>query len=184
MNFIVFDLEATCWEDDTQLKRHTQEIIEIGAVLILENGEEDGSYQSFVRPKHHPNLSNFCMNLTSITQIDVNRAGFFPDVIEDFKEWFDFYDEEEEYRLCSWGAFDKKALERDCRLHGLDPDWCEHHINLKQQYASFKGLRKEIGLKSAVEREGFEFEGTHHRAISDAENLAKIFVKYLNLWEI
>jgi inhibitor of KinA sporulation pathway (predicted exonuclease) len=39
-----------------------------------------------------------------------------------------------------------------------------------------------MGLKSAVEREGFEFTGTHHRGIDDAENLAKIFVQYLGLW--
>jgi inhibitor of KinA sporulation pathway (predicted exonuclease) len=37
-------------------------------------------------------------------------------------------------------------------------------------------------MNKALEREGFEFEGTMHRGIDDAVNLAKIFCKYLNLW--
>jgi inhibitor of KinA sporulation pathway (predicted exonuclease) len=32
-------------------------------------------------------------------------------------------------------------------------------------------------MKGALEREGISMEGTHHRGIDDARNIAKIFVK-------
>jgi 3'-5' exoribonuclease 1 len=47
----------------------------------------------------------------------------------------------------------------------------------------FKRMKQPIGLKKAVVREGFEFTGIHHRGISDAENLAKIFAKHLDVWQ-
>ena len=74
-------------------------------------------------------------------------------------------------------------LIQDCELHDMDSDWVsEHHINLKRQYQELKRLRRPRGLKRAVEKEGFEFTGIHHRGISDAENLAKIFIKHRDMW--
>ena len=179
MNFVIFDLEATCWENG--LEGRTQEIIEIGAVLLNEERELIGRYDRFIRPTVHPLLSDFCRQLTSISQLDVNRADLFPEVVEDFMEWFGYHDDEE-YLLCSWGHFDRRALERDCKLHGLESEWTDRHISLKHQYQEIRRLPKGPGLKSTVEREGFEFEGTHHRADSDAENLAKVFLKYYDVW--
>lgn len=179
MNFIVYDLEATCWEVD--IPGRIQEVIEIGALKINEYGETESQFSSFVRPRENPLLSDFCRRLTTISQIDVNRADDFPTVIADFIDWIG-YNDDEEYLLCSWGFFDQKAFERDCRLHRLDADWCRPHISLKHQYNDINRLAKPIGLRRAVEREGFDFTGTPHRGISDAENLAKIFVKYQDIW--
>jgi inhibitor of KinA sporulation pathway (predicted exonuclease) len=111
MNYIIYDLEATCWEDDG--KSRVQEIIEIGAVKMDARGRVDSRFTSFVRPKFYPMLSDFCRRLTSITQIDINQAAKFPEVVEEFKEWIGFYDGDE-YLLCSWGFFDQQALARDC----------------------------------------------------------------------
>lgn len=180
MNFIIYDLEATCWEGRPLSK--TQEIIEIGAVLVDRYGEEKGSFNRFVQPIVNPVLSPFCKELTTISQEDVQRAERFPSVIEDFQDWAEIFDEE--YLLCSWGNFDKKMLINDCILHDLEYDWVEdYHINVKQQYKEIKRLNRPRGLKRAVESEGFEFTGIHHRGISDAENLAKVFAKYLDMWQ-
>lgn len=179
MNFIIYDLEATCWQGNP-LSR-TQEIIEIGAVKVNSYGEETGSFEQFVQPILHPRLSAFCTELTSIEQRQIDRAKDFIEVVEYFQDWAEIF--EEDYMLCSWGGFDRRMLIQDCHLHDLDIDWIEdHHINIKKQYHDIKRLRKPRGLKRTVEKEGFEFTGIHHRGISDAENLAKIFVKYLDVW--
>jgi 3'-5' exoribonuclease 1 len=179
-NYIIYDLEATCWENIPP--GYVQETIEIGAFRVNHYGEIRGKFNRFVKPVVHPNLSPFCRDLTSITQLDVNRADTFPVVIEEFLEWARI--EDEDYTLCSWGSFDKKMFISDCRLHRLDSEWAELHANLKDQYMSMKQLRRSIGLRKAVEREDILFTGAHHRGISDAENLTKLFLKYLGYWTV
>lgn len=181
MTYIVFDLEATCWEG--QSSAAVQEIIEIGALKINSFGEHIGTFNAFVRPVLHPNLSVFCKQLTTIDQISINRANLFPIVVEDFQEWAGVFDNEEPM-FCSWGSFDKNMLIQDLTLHQLDVEWIsESHLNLRRQYHDMRKWHTYKGLKKVVEFEGFEFTGTYHRAISDAENLAKIFVKHIDAWQ-
>ena len=67
-------------------------------------------------------------------------------------------------------------------LHKLDTDWLQYYVNLKTQYDNLKGGVVKGNLKKIVAKEGFTFTGIQHRAISDAENLAKIFLKYFDEW--
>ncbi len=159
-----------------------QEIIEIGAVKLDRFGELEGQFNRFIRPVLNPNLSLFCRQLTSIDQISINRARPFPEVVKDFQDWIEV-DDGEEYLLCSWGGFDKRMLVQDCQLHRLESDWALPHLNLKQQYHQIKRLKTYKGLKKVVELEGFEFTGVYHRGISDAQNLAKVFLKHLDEWQ-
>lgn len=180
MNYIVFDLEATCWRGYPP--KGITEIIEIGALKVNRYGEVADTFSKFIRPVVNPLLSGFCKNLTSISQTDVDRAQTFPRVIEAFVDWAEVY--EEDYYLCAWGSDDVSLLRNDCRLHEVDHDWVYNFVNLKKSYKHLKGLKNASGLKATVKREGFEFTGLHHRAISDAENLAKLFIKYIEDWSI
>ncbi len=141
MNYIIFDLEATCWNGYTPDR--TSEIIEIGAVKINGFGEVKGEYNRFVKPILHPILSPFCKELTHIEQGDVDKAKSFENVIDEFKDWIGVYDDEN-YLLCSWGRFDKTMLITDCQLHDLESEWCEEHINLKKHYREIRKLSKPI----------------------------------------
>jgi inhibitor of KinA sporulation pathway (predicted exonuclease) len=157
------------------------EIIEIGAVRINEYGEVLSRFERFVRPTVNPLLSGFCKKLTSITQEQVDGARPFDKVIDEFIEWSDIRDNGN--YICSWGNNDRKLLFDDCELHRLDSEWLCKYVNLKNQYDQLKGSRNMKGtLKKIVQKEGFEFTGIPHRAISDAENLAKIFLKYFDEW--
>ena len=179
MNFIVYDLEATCWPNrPSSLK---QEIIEIGAYRLTGEGEVTGSFQAFVRPIVHPMLSPFCRELTGITQPQVNSADKWPEVHDDFLDFIGYYDDEE-YLLCAWGGWDAKQLAKDSRLHGLDDDWTAPSIDCKRQYARIKRLKKPYGLAKSLRLEGYEWEGDQHRAIDDARNLVKLFGAYLDEW--
>lgn len=179
MNFIVFDLEATCW--DGAPDHMVQEIIEIGALKLNRFGEEEGRFSMLIRPILNPVLSTYCKNLTTIDQIEINRANTFPVVIDAFLDWVEADDDE--YVLCSWGGKDKLLLLQDCQLHHYEDDWVEDHLNVRKQYHELKKLRRRRSLKHSIEVEGFEFTGQQHRALADAENLAKIFFKYLDLWQ-
>lgn len=178
MNYIIFDLEATCWEG---VRTDKNEIIEIGALLINEQIEIVSEFEQFVKPVKNPILSDFCTELTSIQQRDVDNAPYFDEALKLFKEWFQA--DKEPYLLCSWGFYDRKQLRSDCEIYGLDDKWTKPHISLKHQHAKIKGLKRAIGMKTALEEEGFELDGTHHRGIDDARNIAKIFLKYFDKWE-
>lgn len=178
MNFIVFDLEATCWRG--RPPKGITEIIEIGAVKIDVYGDHIDSFSRFVRPVVNPLLSGFCTHLTSITQDQVDSADTFDRVAEDFLNWGLIY--EDDYILLSWGQDDSMLLRNDCRLHDIEDDWTYRYVDLKKSYSKLRNLKHASGLKSTVKKEGFEFTGLHHRAISDAENLAKVFVKNIEEW--
>ncbi len=183
MKYIIYDLEATCWRG--RPPKGVNEIIEIGAVKVNRYGEVVSAFDKFIKPLVNPVLSSFCTYLTSITQEQVDSAKLFDVVVNQFQDWInDEEDEEEEYALCAWGKFDKQLLINDHNLHKLEYDWLERHADIKTQYHQLKNMRKHGGLKATVKKEGFEFDGIHHRAIADAENLAKIFIKYLDDWVV
>jgi inhibitor of KinA sporulation pathway (predicted exonuclease) len=178
MIYIVVDLEATCWEDRS---KSPNEIIEIGAVMVNEYKEQISEFDTFVKPIIHTQLSDFCTQLTSITQTLVDSAPLFPQAIAGFQNWITSHSDE--YVLCSWGFYDKKQFENDCLLHNLPADWIKAHWSIKHQYSKIKNM-KPMGMEQALAKELLTLEGTHHRGIDDAKNIAKIFIKYFDHWGI
>ncbi len=174
MNYIIFDLEATC-DDKHKIKN---EIIEIGAVKINDNLEVVEEFQRFVRPVINIKLTDFCKNLTKISQQDVDDANTFDYVIQEFKEFIG-----DNYKLCSWGFYDKSQLLSDCEIHLENKNWIKNHISLKHQHQKINNLKKGLGMSGALKMEKLVLEGTHHRGIDDARNIAKIFIKNFNGWE-
>ncbi len=181
MNYIIFDLEATCWENK-QEHRGENETIEIGAIMINEKKEIVSEFCSFVKPVRNPMLTDFCTELTSIRQDDVDSAKKFNEVIEEFKSWITSSGQDD-YILCSWGFYDRRQLERDLDIYDVDKEWIKKHISLKHQYPAIKGFKKRIGIKNALEKEGITFTGRHHRGIDDARNISKIFIRYFYKWD-
>lgn len=94
MNYIIVDLEATCEKDN---KAFQNEIIEIGAVKVSETLQALDKFSSFVKPILNPVLSDFCKELTSITQEDIDKADTFPLVFQRFLDWIG----KESYVICS-----------------------------------------------------------------------------------
>ena len=178
INHIILDLEASCWKDRSVKKQN--EIIEIGAIKVDGNGKIISEFSEFVKPKLNPELSNFCKELTTIEQSDIDSADTFDKVLDRFTKWIKL---DEPYILCSWGFYDKNQFAKDCDLHKLDKNWLNNHISLKHQYANIKKLDKAIGMEGALKLEGFELDGTHHRGIDDARNILKIFKANIDKWE-
>jgi inhibitor of KinA sporulation pathway (predicted exonuclease) len=178
MNFIILDLEATCWQGNDM--NRTQEIIELAAYSVNGYREWVDSFQRFIKPVQHPRLSTYCMELTTITQDQVSKAKIFEHVFPLFQEWLEGHDQPQ--LICTWGAKDMEIIKSECKAHDIDDTSLPDAINLKSQYADFQNLGKEVGLQKALEFTGIEFEGTPHRAIDDAYNTAQLFLHYLDQW--
>jgi inhibitor of KinA sporulation pathway (predicted exonuclease) len=165
--YLVVDLEATC-DDLGSIPRHESEIIEIGAVLV--HGDSlaiIGELSVFVRPLLHP-ITPFCTELTTITPDQVANALLFPAAaarVAAFGAGALF---------CSWGNYDRNQLAADARRHGIAPPLGSDHWNLRDAYTQVFGKRRGVGTRAALASCGLAFEGTRHRGIDDARNIARM----------
>ena len=162
-DFVVVDVECTCW----QQQKHPHEIIEIGAVLYRPGVGIVSDFQTYVRPKNRPEISQFCTDLTGIEQDDIEDAPSFPVALSHLslfggKEMF----------MVSWGDFDRNQFLKDCRNHYLEVPFVGH-LNLRRLYTARYNTGM-ISLAEAVEHSGLSFEGRQHSGLDDAVMTAKL----------
>jgi inhibitor of KinA sporulation pathway (predicted exonuclease) len=170
-HFMVVDLEATCCDKKT-IQRHEMEIIEIGAVMVdAKNLTAVSEFQTFIKPLRNPILTEFCQQLTSITQAEVDRAETYPDAIAHFKQWQFQYSN---FIFGSWGNYDRKQFEQDSKFHKIPYPIASEHINLKHLFTVNQNLKKRYGMAKALKLVGLDLVGTHHRGIDDARNIARL----------
>lgn len=169
---LVIDPEATCCDQDS-VPQQEMEVIQIGAVLATLSGEVLGEWSSHVRPIRHPVLTEFCMQLTGISQFDVDAADTFPAVIARLVKWMEDSCNAVDC-WASWGAYDHHQLQQDLAFHGVP--WClpSTHLNLKAVFAKHFRLKRRPALSAALALVGLEFSGTPHNALDDASNAAKL----------
>lgn len=171
-DLIVCDLEATCWDDATS--KDQMETIEIGAVRIRA-GQAFNEFSSFIKPHVHPRLSEFCRNLTTIEQTDVDQAEPFSEVFDRFVQWMG----NEPYIFCSWGRYDLGQLQLDASRAGLPwPSALNRHLNVKHAFAQWRQVSA-CGMERALKLAGLPLLGTHHRGIDDARNIAQLLLMML-----
>ncbi|MCB9545227.1 MAG: exonuclease domain-containing protein [Myxococcales bacterium] len=174
--YLVIDLEATC-DDGPLVPRGQMEIIEIGAVLV--DGADlipIATFQTFVRPVRHPRLTPFCVGLTTIQQADVDAAPRFPEALAALTRFMQQGQPpgDPPPLFASWGRYDRGQFELDARLHGVTLPFGGEHLNLKQAFSDRLGTRKLFGMHRALARSGLRLDGTHHRGLDDARNIAKL----------
>jgi inhibitor of KinA sporulation pathway (predicted exonuclease) len=168
--YLVIDLEATC-DEGHRIPRERTEIIEIGAVLVDANSLQIvDELQTFVKPLIHPVLTAFCTELTSITQGQVEKAPTFPLAIERLRAFIG----ETPAKFCSWGDYDKHQFAREAERNRVTLPFTYGHLNLKQAFSERLGEARRYGLGQALRRAGLRFEGTAHRGIDDARNIARL----------
>ena len=165
------DLEATCHEEQTEENKRNMEIIEIGAVIVNDAFEEISRFSSFARPVRNPILSAFCTQLTGIKQQDVDEADLFPAVNKKFYDWLT---QELPDVWLSWGQYDFNQMNKDCKYHNVFyPLKYVTHLNAKTEYERER-QKSAKGLSTTMRIERVPFVGSHHRALDDALNLAKL----------
>jgi len=173
--WLVVDLEATC--DRRGFPRDHMETIEVGAVLVESRKLRPvAEFQTFVRPVVRPWLTPFCTELTSITQADVDAAPVFAEAMARWDDWLCAHtqDGRQAAVLASWGRYDRDQLRKDARRARCPlPSFGTAHVDLKTEFASAAAIKR-CGMARALGMVGLPLEGTHHRGIDDARNIAKL----------
>lgn len=175
-HLLIIDVEATCC-DDGLFSREEMEVIEVGAVVIDPSSEWSvvAEFESMVRPVTHPDLTDFCLTLTGITQSEVDSADTFDVVYRTLVGCVGCKDSV----WLSWGGFDRDIIHRECDRYGLDAKSIGNkHVDLSRAFTQLTGRRR--GHRRAMKHFGIEIEGQHHRGLSDARNVAKLVPHIVN----
>ena len=167
---LVIDLECTCWENNEPPEGQQQEIIEIGiCTLHMESLERLDRHCIFVRPEVST-VSPFCTELTSITPDQVVDGTSFADACSFLHKELHSKDR----MWASYGDFDRRHFEMQCHRTGVPYPFGPTHLNVKNLFALMHGLPRELGLNEALDYLGLEREGTAHRGVDDAWNIAAL----------
>lgn len=173
---LVIDVESTCWEyPEVQGRDEISEIIEIGiAEVDIKNLTIIKNSSILIKPQRSK-VSKFCTKLTTLTQTDLNKGILFQDAISELKNNYS----SENRTFISWGDYDRKMFERNCRDYGVKYPFGPRHMNLKNTFTTLYGLDREPGMDTALQHLGMKLEGTHHRGVDDAKNISNILLHTL-----
>ena len=168
------DVEATCWETNPPPDQ-TSEIIEVGVCLLdVGSGERCQRESILVRPTRSK-LSAFCTQLTSIAPEQVEQGTSFEDACRILRTRF----KTKERVWASYGDYDRSMFELQCKSYEVEYPFGARHINVKTLFAATFGLKQETGLSKALDLLGVPLEGTHHRGVDDAWNVASILSRIM-----
>ena len=167
---IIIDLEATCWNGKIP-DGQVNEIIEIGICVLDTNTGEVTQNEGILINPERSEISDFCTGLTTITQALLDAEGIsFVAACTKLREEYN----PKQYTWASYGQYDLNMLKRQCKLRNMEYPMGAHHINVKTTFSEVKGIRKKVGMKGALQILDIPLDGTHHRGIDDARNIAKI----------
>lgn len=174
MKHVVVDLEMNPVSREFREVRRklNEEVIEIGAVRLDENFQQEAEFQCYVKPEYGP-IKKHITSLTGITQAMVADKKTYAACFQDFVDWVG----EEETKIYSWSMSDIKQLRSECRykLPDFDIEWLNARwVDLQQEFDDRLGLHNSLALKHALGAMDHKFEGTQHTALADAINTSAI----------
>ncbi|NWH28861.1 ERI2 exoribonuclease, partial [Grus americana] len=167
--------------------------VEFPAVLLnTSTGEIESEFHTYVQPQEHPFLSEFCRELTGITQNQVDEGIPLNICLSQFLKWVQKIQKEKkiifssdipslaasEAKLCTfvtWTDWDLGVcLQYECKRKQLrKPDILNSWIDLKATYRAFYN-RKPKGLSGALQDLGIAFAGREHSGLDDSRNTARL----------
>ena len=172
---LALDFEATCISNK---QIEPQEIIEFPCLKInTKTFEVESEFHHYVRPKFHPQLSDFCTELTGIMQEMVEDQLEFSQVMDQFQQWID-HENLGKFALVTCGDWDlKTCLKKQCEISNINlPNWAHQWINLKKAHKTVHGHFPR-SLHEVLKVNGLTFQGRPHSGIDDTKNIAMAIKK-------
>ena len=180
MNYIILDMEWNQpWPGSPSARKPLPvqirgEIIQIGAVRILEDQTVADEFQIMVQPKYYRRLNKRVSKLTGIKESRLREEGVpFPRAMELFRTWCG-----EESVFLTWGFDDVTILRENLALFHLPDDWTRRWYNAQMMFnAQTDGSNAQKALKTAMEIFGIAPSRPAHDALGDAYHTALICAK-------
>lgn len=169
---IVFDLEFTSWAGALQGRwlapGQFKEIVQIGAVRLDAGSlDELAAFNFLVRPRFNPELSDYLVQLTGITNARLAAEGV--DFVPAYRAFLDFC---ADGQVCAFGR-DDLVIAENLLLYGLSAEQpLRHYFNIAE-WLRANGIETrgrhacDVGPLCGV-----EFAGQRHDALADARSVA------------
>ncbi|MAH84204.1 MAG: hypothetical protein CBB68_07645 [Rhodospirillaceae bacterium TMED8] len=173
---VVYDSEWTAWEGSWQNGWSTPgqevELVQIGmAKLRGDTFLEVDQIELLLKPIINPHLSDYFINLTGITQANLDAHGIeFVEAIEIVAQFLG----KNVSAIYSFGD-DGKILFENCNLQGINAPFSrELFVNVVPDVSKFLGIpRKNLVSSNLPRLMGFEPPGDAHTALADARCVGK-----------
>ena len=170
---LVVDLEATCWRGNPPTGMQS-EIIEIGVAPLDLRTLEVGEKSSILVKPLVSTVSEFCTELTTLTQDVVDAGVSFSNACTTLmnshrsgaRVW------------ASYGDYDRRVFVEQCERTGTEYPFGGQHVDVKTLFALSRG-RSPVGMKAACDLASYELKGIHHRGDDDAWNIAHLLAALL-----
>lgn len=173
---LMVDIERSCWVSSEEQGSQLPEIIQIGILEVdtspgKVNIVQGSEVEYFVKPTHSE-ISGFCTELTGITQKNVKNSQMWPAVAASIIKRFG-----KNKAWMTWGR-DDLLIKENNELYGIPSPFSDDFINFGFLWTAMSGSKKNVSMKNAMEGINMEFEGRQHGALTDAQNLAKLFCAF------
>jgi len=178
-HYLVLDFESTCQEG---ARIDPQEIIEFPCLLIrADDFSLVDQFHEYVKPVGKPLLTNFCTDLTGITQGMIQDKDTFRDVLSRFVSWYKSHGlDPSNATFVTCGQWDLESmLPQQCLYSDLPlPQMLNvgisgEFVNIKLTYQSTTGQYGK-GIEAMQEYLGLKFEGRLHSGIDDCRNILSV----------
>ena len=195
MTYGSLDMEMTCdgrqengkFINNGQMKRSHGEIISVGFIVYDDKYKIKAKYSSFVKPVHNTELTDYCKQLTGITQKDVDRGKKCNIAFEDIKKLCYKYSIN---RIFTFGEYDKFCISVSAKWNRKIKEKVNNLYIVSSKITdvrpailngiNWKNRHKSPSLSAIAEKLGIETNGDHHNSLNDAVLLYEICRK-LNL---
>ena len=177
MDYIVLDMEWNQpWPGSPSAKKPAGsairgEIIQVGAVRVLEDGTVADEFQVMVRPKVYRHLNRRVSKLTGIKETRLREEGIpFPEAMERFRLWCG-----EDIVFLTWGFDDITVLRENLAVFGLADGWTARWYNAQLIFnAQTDGSGAQKALSTAMQMMDIEPTRAAHDALGDAYHTALV----------
>lgn len=177
MHYIVLDMEWNqAWPGSAAAKKAESigirgEIVQIGAVRVLEDQTVADEFQILIRPKFYKKMNSKISKLTGIRDSMLKEQGVdFVEAMERFRAWCG-----EDCVFLIWGFDDIGMLKENMAQYGLDSSWLDRWYNAQMIFnAQIDGSSAQKALKTAMEMMNINPSRPAHDALGDAYHTALI----------
>lgn len=150
------------------------ELIEIGAVKLLDDYSRAGEFSVLIRPLLNTRIEPNITSLTGITCENVEEAVSFPEALEAFSAWIGG----EEACIYSWSRNDQTQLQNECEYKDVSfPENMKQWMDFQEMFPRITeiNLQRQMSLEAAAQMAGIPFdEKEAHRALYDARITAEL----------